>query len=106
MSDVDPGTEKVKIRGLVRIAGWILICWGAFISLIGLFDAFFGEPEANYYSLTRWEFVTQEQWLKWSGFEMAYGLACVGLGLLCWEFAKRVPDWISRTKEPVDDLFN
>ncbi|OGR83619.1 MAG: hypothetical protein A2902_05865 [Elusimicrobia bacterium RIFCSPLOWO2_01_FULL_64_13] len=92
--------RKVKVRGLARIAGWILVLWGGLVSLIGLYDAFFGEPEANFYSLEKWEFVTQSQWLRWSGFETAYGLACAGLGLACWEFAKRLPDWIERAAEP------
>lgn len=97
--------EKIKIRGLARIAGWILICWGEGVAFLALYHAFFGEPEANYYSLNKWDFVTQEQWLRWSGFEITYGLACVGLGICCLEFAKRLPEWILRPKQPVDQLF-
>ncbi len=97
--------EKIKIRGLARIPGWIFILWGSLIALTGLYHAFFGEPEANYYSPEKWDFVTQEQWLRWSGFEFTYGLACIGIGLLCWEYAKRLPEWISRPKQPRDNLF-
>ena len=100
-----PGKEKVRIRGLARIAGWIFVVWGSVVGFVGLYHAFFGEPEANYYSLTKWEFVTQEQWLRWSGFEAAYGVACIGLGLLAWEYAKRLPEWIWRDKEPASDIF-
>ena len=98
--------EKVKIRGLVRIAGWLLNIWGGVVAFKGLYDCFFGEPEANYYSLEKWQFVTQDQWLKWGGFEMAYGLACMGLGWACWETAKRLPEWIERAKPPVHPDFS
>ena len=98
--------EKIKIRGLARIAGWILIVWGGIVAFKGLYDSFFGEPEANYYSLEKWQFVNQEQWLRWSGFEIAYGLACVGIGLACWEIAKRLPEWIERKKKPADPDFS
>ena len=94
----------MKVRGLVRVAGWIFILWGGLVAFIGLFHAFFGEPEANYYSLHKWEFVTQEQWLRWSGFEMTYGLACAAVGLVLWEFAKHLPEWVVRAKEPSDRL--
>jgi hypothetical protein len=99
-----PLQEKVKIRGLATIAGWIALGWGLAFGFAGLFHAFIGEPEANVYSLEKWQFVSQEQWLRWSGFEITYGLACMGLGLLCWEYAKRLPEWISRPRRTVDDL--
>lgn len=98
--------EKVKIRGLARIAGWIFMCWGCWIALVGFYHAFFGEPEANYYSPKKWDFVTQEQWLRWSGFEMAYGVACVAVALLCWEYAKHLPEWILRDKPPTDPILS
>lgn len=97
--------EKVKIRGLVRIAGWIFVCWGGVVATLGLYHSFWGEPEANYYSLRKWEFVTQEQWLRWSGFEIVYGLACLGIGFCCCEFAKRLPEWILRDKQPAERFF-
>lgn len=97
--------EKVKIRGLARIAGWIFWIWGGAIFVLGFYHAFFGEPEANYYSPKKWDFVSQEQWLRWSGFEIVFGIACMAVGFLCWEFAKRLPEWIEREKQPVDELF-
>lgn len=100
-----PSKEKIKIRGLVRIAGWIFMVWGALLTVLGLYHAFIGEPEANYYSLTPWEFVTREQWLRWSGFETAYGLACAGIGFLCWEYAKRLPEWIERDRQEAPKVF-
>ncbi len=98
-------TEKVKVRGLARIAGWIFVLWGGTIAFKGLFDSFFGEPEANFYSPEKWQFVTQEQWTRWSGFEMAYGLASIGLGWACWEMAKLLPEWIERNKHKLDPDF-
>lgn len=99
-----PGQEKVKIRGLAVIAGWIFMLWGGAVSLTGLYHAFLGEPEANFYSLEPWQFVTQEQWLRWAGFEIAYGLACAGVGFLCLEYSKRLPEWIWRAKTQTEPL--
>ena len=104
-TQTSPLQEKIKVRGLARIAGWVALIWGLGFGLIGLFHAFLGEPEANAYSLEKWQFVSQQQWLRWSGFEITYGLACMTLGLLCWEYAKRLPDWITRPKADVRDLF-
>ncbi len=98
--------EKIKIRGLIRIAGWIFNVWGGLVAFKGLYDSFFGEPEANFYSPEKWQFVTQDQWMRWSGFELAYGLACVGLGWACWEMAKKLPDWTERPKQTPDPDFS
>lgn len=98
-------TQKIKIRGLARIAGWIFVLWGGLLGFLGLYHAFWGEPEANLYSSQPWQFVTQEQWLRWSGFEMTYGLACIGIGVVLWELAKRMPEWITREKPRVEDIF-
>ena len=98
-------TEKIKIRGLVRTAGWIFNLWGGVVAFKGLYDSFFGEPDANFYSPEKWQFVTQEQWLRWSGFEITYGLACIAVGVLGWEIGKRLPEWIIRTKEPKENSF-
>ena len=98
--------EKIKIKGLARMAGWMFYAWGGLVAFKGLYDAFFGEPEANLYSPEKWQFVTQRQWARWSGFEMAYGLACVGLGLACWVAAKRLPDWTLRPKSSPDPDFS
>ena len=95
---------KVKIRGLARMAGLLFLAWGGLVALAGLYHAFIGEPEANFYSLEPWQFVSREQWMRWSGFEMAYGLACVGVGLACFKCALRLPLWIAR-EVPSDGFF-
>lgn len=82
--------DKAELRGLLHIAGWTLIGWGSLAALLGIGHAFFGEPEANYFSPEKWQFVTQEQWLRWSGFEVTYGLACIGTGIFCREAAKKI----------------
>ena len=105
LTEIPQQQEKIKVRGLAQIAGWIFVSWGSIIGVVGLYHAFLGEPEANYYSLEKWQFVTQEQWLRWDGFEITYGLACMGIGFLCWEYAKRLPESVSRAKQRVDDLF-
>ena len=97
--------EKIKIQGLARISGWIFNCWGASVAVLGFYHAFLGEPEANLYSPVPWQFVTKEQWLRWSGFEIAYGLAACALGIACFEFAKRLPEWVEREKVSADKIF-
>lgn len=88
--------KKIKIRGLASIAGWIFIIWGIIVTLKGFWDVFLGEPEANIYSPNKWDFISQKQWLTWSGFEIAYGLACVGITYLIWEYAKFLPEHIEK----------
>lgn len=97
--------EKVLIRGLVRAAGWIFLIWGSVVSLKGLWDAFFGEPEANYYSREKWEFVTQEQWIRYASFEVVYGLACLGITLLLWKYASYMKEYYTRPLQEHDDAF-
>ena len=87
---------KIKIRGLVTTAGWIFFAWGAIITVKGIWDLFWGEPEANIYSRFKWEFVTRHQWLTWSGFEVTYGIACAAIALLLWRYSKKVPEYITK----------
>lgn len=89
--------ERIKIRGLVRCSGWVFLVWGAVVTVKGLWDVFAGEPEANLYSLNRWEFISRSQWITWSGFEITYGLACAGLALVLWKYARHLPEYIERT---------
>ena len=58
-----------------------------------------GQPEANFFSPQPWQFVTRAQWFRYAGFELAYGLACLGLGLAATIYARRLPEWVER---PVD----
>lgn len=61
-----------------------------------------GEPEANLYSPVKWQFVTREQWLRYSGFELTYGLACLGLAVLLWRYSRFLPEWIQRPRRPAE----
>lgn len=88
--------KKIKIRGLVRTAGWLFLAWGAAVAVKGIFDLFWGEPEANFYSPRPWEFISRAQWLNWAGFEVIYGLACLGITWLLWKYAAYVPEEIER----------
>lgn len=97
--------EKIKIRGLVRGSGWAFLLWGIMVTLKGIYDALWGEPEANYYSPEPWQFVTKDQWFRYAGFEWAYGMACIGVALLLWRFARRVPDVIERAPAETDSIF-
>lgn len=92
-------TEKIAIRGLPRLAAVLFAGWGTLVALKGLWDCFGGQPDANLYSPRPWEFVTKEQWLRFAGFELAYGLACLGLALAAWKYSERLPVYIERTKK-------
>lgn len=71
-----------------------------------LWDLFAGEPEANLYSAYKWQFVTQEQWLRYAGFELCYGAALLALAWVLARYARRLPEWVERRKaEPDHDLF-
>ncbi|MBD3271535.1 MAG: hypothetical protein GF384_03225 [Elusimicrobia bacterium] len=100
---VMPSQEKIIIRGLIRSAGWIFCVWGCIVTLRGVWDAFWGEPEANYFSSVKWEFITQEQWHRYSGFEISYGLACIGIAYLLWKFSSLVPEFYTRPAQQYDE---
>ncbi len=98
--------ERIKIAGLARLAAWIFGVWGGVAAAKGLYDLFAGEPESNLFSPRRWDFVTQEQWLRYGGFELAYGLALLGLAWYCLEFSRFLPETIERPRqEPEFRLF-
>ena len=78
--------QKVRYRAIFRSSGWIFSIWGSIVIIKGLYDAFVGVPES--------EFITSDKWLKYSGFEVVYGLACLTVGYLIFEFAKRIPEFI------------
>ena len=99
--------ETIKIKGLARLAAAIFAGWGGLVSFKGLWDLFAGEPEANLYAPQKWAFVTQAQWLRWSGFELTYGLACCGLAWYCLRWSRRLPATVERAvREPEFSLFD
>ena len=99
-------TEKIKIRGLARLAAWIFGSWGGVVALKALYDLFVGEPEANLFAPHKWAFVTQEQWLRYGGFELAYGLALLGLAFFAAKFSRLLPEVVTRDRvEPEFKLF-
>jgi len=81
--------QKIKYRAVFKSSGWIFTVWGIIVVIKGLYDVFVGLPES--------EFVPLENFAKYSGFEIVYGLACVLVGLIIFEFAKKLPEIIERT---------
>ena len=79
-ASTETSRETIKIRGLARLAAAIFAGWGGLVVFKGVWDLIGGEPEANLYAPQKWAFVTEAQWLRYAGFELTYGLACVGLG--------------------------
>ncbi len=99
--------EKVKIRGLGRLAGWVLSVWGGIVFLKAFYDLFVGEPEANLYAPSPWSFVTRAEWMRYGGFELAYGLALLGLGWFAFQYSRFLPEFVERArKEPEFKLFD
>lgn len=96
--------EKVAIRGLAHLSAWMFAGWGGLVALKGLWDCFGGEPEANKFSPGPWEFVTREQWFRYAGFEVAYGLACVGVALALRAYGRRLPEVVERPALPEESL--
>lgn len=89
--------EKVAVAGLFRLAGGIFFVGGGLAGTKGIGDCFRGVPEAHFFSQHPWSFVTQAQWARFAGFEVAVGLACAGLGWAAWAYSHRLPAWIERT---------
>jgi len=81
------------------MAAWIFGLWGAIVTPKGVYDLFWGSPEANLYAPEAWAFVSKEQWLRYGGFEVVYGLACLGVALYLVRFSKFLPESISRPVE-------
>lgn len=91
-----PSTEKVAAAGLARMAGGILWAGGALATGKGVWDCFRGAPEAQFFSPRPWSFVSHAQWMRFAGFELTFGLACLGLGWAAWLYSRRLPAWIER----------
>lgn len=70
--------------------------WGGVVSVKALYDLFLGEPEANRYAPQPWDFVTREQWLRYGGFELAYGACCLALAWFLFRYARSLPETVSR----------
>ncbi|MBI5211605.1 MAG: hypothetical protein HY927_16675 [Elusimicrobia bacterium] len=106
MTTKAPASERVKVRGLGRVAAAILAGWGGVVALKGLYDMFLGEPEANLYAAVRWSFVTEGQWLRYCGFELVYGLACAALAWAVLRYSRFLPETVERRREaPEFDVF-
>lgn len=98
--------ERVKVRGLARICAWVLGSWGAVVAFKAAYDLFGGEPEANLYAPQKWAFVTREEWLRYGGFELAYGAALLALAWYAYGYSRFLPETVERpAQEPEFKLF-
>lgn len=88
--------REVKLRAVVRTGGWIFIIWGIIVVIKGILDAFILEPES--------EFIALKDWIRYSGFEITYGVVCILFGLVILEFSKRVKEKIKRKIEDTIEL--
>ncbi|MFA6002958.1 MAG: hypothetical protein WC881_02715 [Elusimicrobiota bacterium] len=98
--------ETVKVRGLAWICAGVLGLWGAIVALKAVYDLFWGEPEANLYAPQKWAFVTRAEWLRYGGFELAYGAALLALAWYIYRYSRFLPESVQRTvSEPEFKLF-
>lgn len=81
--------------------------WGAVVFLKGAYDLVLGgQPEANLYAPVPWAFVTQAQWLRYSGFEATYGVTCLAIAWVLIRYGRFLPETLRRARvEPELDLF-
>ena len=99
--------ETIKVRGLLHLSAGIFGVWGAAVSLKGVYDLLGGQPESNLYAPAAWAFVTKAQWLRYSSFELVYGLICVAVAWTLVRYSAFLPETIRRKRvEPKLDLFN
>jgi len=89
-------SRRIRVRGLAVLAAWIFGLWGALVSCKGLYDLFWGVPEANAYSPQPWGFVTREAWLRYGGFELSYGICCLALAWYLVRYSRFLPESIER----------
>ncbi len=75
-------TDKKEIRGLVKLAAWMFYSWGVLVTFFGFLRLLnINKPDS--------EFVTVENWLRFSVFQITYGMVCVGVGYLLFLFIKK-----------------
>jgi hypothetical protein len=95
-----PPKEKVAVAGLARLSAGIFWAVGGLVGAKGVWDCVGGRPEADFFSPRPWSFVTHAQWFRFAGFEIAFGLACAGVGWAAWLYSRRLPAWIERSVPP------
>jgi hypothetical protein len=88
--------KKMAVRGLAVLAGRLFFAWGIVVSVKGLWDIFYGQPDANFYSPAPWQFVTQAEWRRYAGFELCYGLASLLIGRAIFLFSRKLPVYVEK----------
>ena len=74
--------DKKEISGLVRLAGWVFYVWGVLVTIYGFLKLLnIVKPDS--------EFVTTADWMRFSVFQITYGMVCVGVGYLLFLFIKK-----------------
>ncbi|MDD5132428.1 MAG: hypothetical protein PHH44_07205 [bacterium] len=74
--------DKKEIGGLVRLAGWVFYVWGVLVTVYGFLKLLnIVKPDS--------EFVTAADWMRFSVFQITYGMVCVGVGYLLFLFIKK-----------------
>lgn len=74
--------DKKEIKGLIKLAGWIFYLWGILVTFFGFLSLLNIIKPAS-------EFVNAADWMRFSVFEITYGMVFVGLGYLLFLFIKK-----------------
>lgn len=74
---------KVKeIKGLLKLAMWMFYVWGILVTFVGFLRLLnINHPDS--------EFVTAGDWLRFSIFQITYGMVCVAVGYLILLFSQK-----------------
>ena len=91
--------QVIQARGLAHLAAFIFGFGGVVITIRALYDLFWGAPEANIYSARPWQFVTLNQWTRYAGFELCYGLSCLALAWVIIRYSRFLPKTIRRLRQ-------
>ncbi len=74
--------DKKEIKGLITLSGWVFYGWGVLVTIFGFLRLLnIVKPDS--------EFVTAADWLRFSVFQVTYGMVCVGVGYLLFLFIKK-----------------
>lgn len=71
-----------EIRGLLKLAMWLFYIWGILVTAVGILRLLnINKPDS--------EFVTAADWLRFSVFQVTYGMVCVGVGYLIYLYLQK-----------------
>lgn len=75
-------TNVKEIKGLLKLAMWLFYIWGILVTVVGILRLLnINKPDS--------EFVTVADWLRFSVFQVTYGMVCIGVGYLIYLYLQK-----------------